>query len=182
MTEILTFPKNKFESFEDETYMRRKHPDLCFTDENGQVTENLKQANYIMWVNTERTQNLYYESGESKQTLRQTWSSFYEMWQNDEKCDYPEPENISTGFSNFKSMASSGSNIYPNPARDQISVIPGSNHGTIALITTSGELVLSETYTGHEITVDVSAVPSGIYFMKISSSDKTVTEKIVINK
>lgn len=38
MTEILTLPKNKFESFEDETYMRRKHPDLCFTDENGQVT------------------------------------------------------------------------------------------------------------------------------------------------
>jgi GTPase SAR1 family protein len=37
MTDLLSLPKKDFEVFDDITWMRRKHPDLCLTEESGEV-------------------------------------------------------------------------------------------------------------------------------------------------
>ncbi len=78
--------------------------------------------------------------------------------------------------------------VYPNPAQDRLNIKLNSDGGDIkiALITMGGqEIVLEESislYGFNEVSYDVSDVPAGIYYLRISSLKNEVfyKEKIVI--
>ena len=72
------------------------------------------------------------------------------------------------------SIAESGINIFPNPV-SQILNISCKNFSSAELFSADGRKVLRI----QNSTVDVSALPDGIYFLQIISGSKTFTSKII---
>jgi len=77
--------------------------------------------------------------------------------------------------------------IYPNPASNQISIDANFMHNetiTTIMYNISGALI-SQTenkYNSEPIQLDISTREAGIYFLKISTKNYTVTKKIIITK
>lgn len=81
--------------------------------------------------------------------------------------------NLSTNdFANLKV------NLYPNPAKKTITISSLNEMATIEIYNTIGAKMLEKNFTGEtKLNIDF---PSGIYFAKINSGDKTVVKKILI--
>lgn len=74
--------------------------------------------------------------------------------------------------------------FYPNPALDfiQIDVTGLNNAFTIEISSLNGQRVFSKTYTNEvseTISLHVSHLKSGIYFMKITSGNKQIVKKLI---
>lgn len=73
--------------------------------------------------------------------------------------------------------------IKPNPANSYFTFELPNNYlgGTIKIMTTHGQLVKKETITSSVISVNVQALPAGVYLTEITSqSGKTEKRKIVV--
>ncbi|NLN24232.1 MAG: T9SS type A sorting domain-containing protein [Bacteroidetes bacterium] len=72
--------------------------------------------------------------------------------------------------------------VYPNPANEFVWV--GSDTSfpieTYAIYDTTGRLIMSQPYNLNEKKIDVSALSSGVYLLKLYNSDASVTKKIKI--
>ncbi|MGW8314989.1 MAG: T9SS type A sorting domain-containing protein, partial [Bacteroidales bacterium] len=70
--------------------------------------------------------------------------------------------------------------IYPNPSNDQI-ILHLNNAGKyeIKLISVSGQVVLSDIFSGNQRQIDLSGVAKGIYFIKVSSENFIAVQKFV---
>jgi type IX secretion system substrate protein len=68
-------------------------------------------------------------------------------------------------------------NIYPNPTADYICVeLQGDRLSDVSVFSITGQKLIESTHTK----IDVSALPSGVYFMKIKAfSGKTTTRKFI---
>jgi hypothetical protein len=73
-----------------------------------------------------------------------------------------------------------GVTLFPNPASDRINIrVTGFTPGRIRLLDMHGRVLLDE--SGNRDQVDVSALPSGLYFMQLIAADGTpVSRKIVV--
>ena len=74
--------------------------------------------------------------------------------------------------------------IFPNPAIDHLTVeFPqGIIHSQIQLFDITGKLLLTETSDREAHTVNLSSFTNGLYFIRISNGDYTVTEKVIKKK
>ena len=74
-------------------------------------------------------------------------------------------------------------NIYPNPANDVLNV--NSEYEMSAAITMTnaiGEVVLKETLDTFDVKrIDISELPQGIYFVTLTSENKKLIKKVVVN-
>jgi hypothetical protein len=69
-------------------------------------------------------------------------------------------------------------NLYPNPAKKSITISGLNEKATIEIYNTNGAKVLEKNFTGEtKLNFDF---PSGIYFAKINSENKTIVKKILI--
>ncbi len=71
---------------------------------------------------------------------------------------------------------------YPNPITNKEFTISSSNSSlkNIVIFNVLGKRVLSTSFSGTKSTIDVSAVNSGIYILKVIENGKTATKKLVI--
>jgi hypothetical protein len=77
--------------------------------------------------------------------------------------------------------------IYPNPVTNQITLeanFTQAENITTSIYTINGGLVsqVERKYVGEPLTIDVSALDTGIYFVKISTKEYITTKKIIISK
>ncbi len=76
-------------------------------------------------------------------------------------------------------------NIYPNPANETVWVETNVSFekGTIELLNTLGQVVTKHTVNqqSKKYNLDVSNIPSGIYFVKFTTGNKIVTKPLSIN-
>jgi hypothetical protein len=69
-------------------------------------------------------------------------------------------------------------NLYPNPAKKSITISGLNEAATIEIYNSIGAKVLETKFTGEtKLNVDF---PSGIYFAKINSGDKSIVKKIIL--
>lgn len=68
--------------------------------------------------------------------------------------------------------------IYPNPTKDVISVNSESIINKIEMYDINGRLVLIKSYNSPSIVIDIDMLQSGIYSLKILTSDKTIIKKV----
>jgi len=90
-----------------------------------------------------------------------------------------EPEALVSGIeeSNFEQL-----NFYafPNPASTQINLMFSSTGSFIAeIINTVGEVVVS---SNNQKTLDISELPNGLYFVKATIDNKTITQKVIVQR
>ncbi len=75
---------------------------------------------------------------------------------------------------------------YPQPANDQVNLIieaPEISNGNIKILNGLGSEVfaLNNYVPGTEFCIDVSQYPSGIYYLSFTSSETTITKKLIIH-
>ncbi len=113
------------------------------------------------------------------------------IWQTD--SDYCESEpGLSYGWTNevcvvFGEVNSHHNNnlttIYPNPATNQFTVTSPEGLTQISLLNVSGQVILQKNPLSEKsVSVDVTDLPSGIYFVKVSTLEGITTQKLVLNK
>ena len=71
--------------------------------------------------------------------------------------------------------------VYPNPARNNLTISSGLDLETVSIYTLDGQQVSNYLPTSHEINIDISHYKSGIYFVKaISTKGIVANRKILI--
>ncbi len=66
---------------------------------------------------------------------------------------------------------------YPNPVKDYLTLMNADPGSRIQLLSTTGHLVLSETYTGNPL--NLSTLPPGLYTLRITAPNGILTKKIL---
>ena len=70
--------------------------------------------------------------------------------------------------------------IFPNPATDFLQIIADfGGRKELTVLNISGQRVWKDSFLSQRKTLDVSALPAGIYFIKITSKDGIVTQRII---
>ncbi len=69
--------------------------------------------------------------------------------------------------------------VYPNPARDIVFVNSSLPVNKVGVFTLDGEMVISETNLSQVLQLDISGMPSGIYFLKIQTDNCQIIKKII---
>jgi hypothetical protein len=68
-------------------------------------------------------------------------------------------------------------NIYPNPAKDNITIKSNSNiKQNLEIYNMVGQSVYTS-YIYHDLIIDISNFPKGVYFIKINTKEETITRK-----
>ena len=71
--------------------------------------------------------------------------------------------------------------VYPNPSKDKITVSKSSITGDIRLsiINITGEKVLETQLIDSETQIDISALPLGVYFVRVQDEKKAEVVKMI---
>jgi hypothetical protein len=71
--------------------------------------------------------------------------------------------------------------IYPNPAKDKISISASTSNREfeVEIFAAKGEVMIKETFSGN-VKLDVSTLRQGVYFIRISGNNQLVTQKLII--
>ncbi|WP_347374828.1 T9SS type A sorting domain-containing protein [Aequorivita sp. Q41] len=81
-------------------------------------------------------------------------------------------------------LSESSVSVYPNPATSEITIeLPKAMNGEIRIFDITGKLLVFEAQTliPNKHTVNVSSLPSGVYFVRLNSEEGTATKKLLIN-
>ena len=75
--------------------------------------------------------------------------------------------------------------VYPNPVTERITIDLGNleiNPNQLSLIDMQGKLMLSSTLqkNDHEISLELSEIPNGLYLLKINTREGIITKKILV--
>ena len=76
-------------------------------------------------------------------------------------------------------------NVFPNPAKNQVNISSANiNDAQVSVISSEGQIIQLPLGIVNDgmLTLDISTVPNGVYFLRIVQENKVVTEKFVINK
>lgn len=81
-----------------------------------------------------------------------------------------------------KNNSIEGFTTYPNPITNKEFTISSSNSSVkdIVIFNVLGKKVFTTSFSGAKSTIDVSAINSGIYILKVTEEGKTATKKLVI--
>ena len=83
---------------------------------------------------------------------------------------------VYTGISNTQTGSVQ---IYPNPANDHV-VVKGKDIKSVEVSNQKGCLVTQSRLSSDNQTIDLSAVPAGLYFIKIQTSSETIIQKLIV--
>ena len=72
--------------------------------------------------------------------------------------------------------------VLPNPAADEARVVCGVPLTTVEAFDDAGRLVATRRVDGHEVTFDVSAWPSGVYLLRLTTALGSVTKRLVVSR
>lgn len=87
--------------------------------------------------------------------------------------------NAGTGTVNTAEAKLEGVTFFPNPAKDRVYIDWGSHSaGTMRIYSAQGKLLISENVVSDSI--DISALPAGVYIAEFSSDSKTAFEQFVV--
>lgn len=74
--------------------------------------------------------------------------------------------------------------IYPNPATDRIQIrrVDGAREAEIQLVTLNGKVMHTQALLPGQSTMDVGALPEGVYVLKILEKDRIYSAKVIIRR
>lgn len=88
----------------------------------------------------------------------------------------------SVGLQEQTANTQSQLSIYPNPATNHINIrTNGFNNATITILNTMGQTIFSQTLqaTQNAVSLNISNLASGVYFIKVNGKENMVTQKFV---
>jgi hypothetical protein len=100
------------------------------------------------------------------------------FWINDDGCSAWSEEVLMNDMLNVKTSL----NIYPNPATSILQVDLPSGNWTLALMSLSGQHMLSQQTNRAYQTIDLNSIPSGTYWLEARSEKTTIRKKVCVQK
>jgi len=89
----------------------------------------------------------------------------------DSTCSYSSPVDTTDTTTAIHSIATAGSiSIYPNPAKQQITISGGGDVREVMILNTIGQVLIAQKSYSNKAVIDVSALGTGIYFIKVIDS------------
>jgi len=89
----------------------------------------------------------------------------------------------STGSTSVPVISNFASNVYPNPATNQLNINLLGNPGKIArILDFSGKLNLETTLTSDVSIIDISHLPNGLYLLEIAGGGIIVRHKVIVSR
>ncbi|GAA4467069.1 hypothetical protein GCM10023093_22250 [Nemorincola caseinilytica] len=61
-----------------------------------------------------------------------------------------------------------GTRIYPDPARDEVTIVSAVKISDIVITDMSGKAMFSNTYDRAQVSIDISAMPAGVYLVRVN--------------
>lgn len=101
-------------------------------------------------------------------------------------CDNVATATVSSGVGIITPTNNLAAKIYPNPAANQLFVevtLDNTSDVSIAVLNSLGQVVINQTETNVQVmntSVDVSALPAGIYMIQVSSENASSTQKLIV--
>ena len=91
---------------------------------------------------------------------------------------------VSDNISSIKLNEVSAVRVYPNPCSDNLTLqLPRSDASyDVKIMSSSGQRLIQKSFVGNEMTVDVSELAPGIYFLNINNQTSQYTVMISINR
>ncbi|MBI1182754.1 T9SS type A sorting domain-containing protein [bacterium] len=72
---------------------------------------------------------------------------------------------------------------YPNPVTNVLQIVlPDNNNGMAAIYNTNGQMLLSENLGQHNMQLDLSALPAGLYLLRVETEKGAVFNKTLVKK
>ena len=71
--------------------------------------------------------------------------------------------------------------IYPNPTNDQFTIQTNQNKAFYSLVDYSGKILLKGQIDDGSTSVNVSQLPSGLYFMRVDGEQESFVRKVIKN-
>jgi hypothetical protein len=93
--------------------------------------------------------------------------------------NFIKPENL---FTSIASVSVAKTNVYPNPAKEFVSVEISEGTTAISIANTIGQTVKTVKPTAKVEKIDVSKLSQGVYFLKIEKTSGTETHKVIVTK
>lgn len=100
---------------------------------------------------------------------------------NDQLGTYTQPIRF-TAMTGVADYAQVQMKLWPNPADDVLHVSAATNMKQIRIIDMMGRVVLQESATGQESTIDVSALSAGAYVVKVATDKGTSLQQLIIRQ
>jgi alpha-tubulin suppressor-like RCC1 family protein len=69
--------------------------------------------------------------------------------------------------------------VYPNPVNNLLNISFDQTMNSVALYNLLGQEVITKLVNANETSIDVSALPSGTYLIKVNTEDKVKSLKVV---
>jgi hypothetical protein len=91
---------------------------------------------------------------------------------------------LGVGLANVTHDLNAGFKLYPNPSNEgHVTIESKSDFSKVEVINILGAVIASQNGTAAEkVKLDLSTIPSGTYFVRISSGDRVKTEKLLITR
>ena len=67
--------------------------------------------------------------------------------------------------------------IYPNPVDDMLTLQTNGGYNILNITNTIGQLIMSQTINGAQTQINVSALPSGMYFITLKGDSGVTVQK-----
>jgi len=146
---------------------------------NNNFTSELSQTwNGTTWVNSTQYTSTYDASNFEKSYSRKNWdSSGAKITDGDSSYYYYHTVlGIYEFTSNFNTLK-----IYPNPAKDNITLelSEAIKESNLAIIDIDGQQLITRQITSPKTQLDISALPNGVYFVRLTSEKSVLTGKFI---
>ena len=108
------------------------------------------------------------------------------IWNNATGCNSPEEVQdscIANGVNIDEQLIAEKVLFYPNPSSNQITIeLPTTPHKntSLTIYNLSGQQLITQPITEPQTVVDVSGLPSGVYFLKVVDDKKVMMGKVVV--
>ena len=152
--------------------------DVSLTTTDPSILANASGASY-QWLDCDN--NFAAITGETAQSFTATANGNYAVEITQNSCiDTSVCVQISTvGINTSTSLSVRNINVYPNPTTGKI-VIEGENIERVEIINPIGQIIKQYTVRNKSILIDISSQRKGIYFLRITTNNGVVIDKVVL--
>ncbi len=159
-----------------ENYSRQ----IISRENDGNNTITLQQywnGDTQQWENNSQT-DIVNEAGINTEYTRQVWNNETEDWKNNAKYEFYWSEIEVHGIDE---ETANNITLYPNPANETISVLtpPSLSNNILSIYTLNGQLIKTVALNSIFSTIDISNIPSGLYFARFSTNHGIITKRFI---
>ena len=150
--------------------------EISINERRQRISEIMFRLIDSVWTLNNKSEYFYNSSGALFQSSHYNWHPENNDWMLSSRSHYYYNAHLTT----VKNICLEEIDIFPNPTADIINITGLSHPAEVRLFSIQGQLL--KTVHQVESTIDVSDLPTGVYFVNLTTGMESVVRKIVIDR